>query len=335
MMVQLVEKSKKKRQQIIKKLHFPKVQVLEPSYRKDTGTQHEMDPRREEQCSDVEFYVTSVEPPKEGAKQPLKQRVTQRHLSSVEVALQTASLEVQEPIQLDVLGEFNTLWTGENPSQRPPVIAGEAVAGVSTRSHTTRKATRMKEGIEDPLEKKQESVEPKSLPIEKIFVNLESKLSYTMQGLSKIMTELGTRFNTLVKIHSQQMAEFGAFMLEVRDKFNLCEEDRDEIRDQVFDVTKMVEDIQTQNKNLVKKIDYLENQSRRNNIKIIGLPEGMEGPDPRKFFTEWIPQVLGQEHFPEGIILEHAHRALRRRPISGPRPVLVRCLNYYNREIIL
>ncbi|XP_069784806.1 uncharacterized protein [Narcine bancroftii] len=317
MMVQLVEKSKKKRQQIIKKLHFPKVQVLEPTYRKDTGTQREMDPRREVQCSDVELYVTLVEPPKEGAKQPLEQRVTQRHLSTVEVVLQTAPLEIEEPMQLDVLGELNTLWTGENPGQCPPVIAGEAVAGVSTSSHTIRKATRMKEGTEDPLvmQKKQKSVEPKSLPIEKIFVNLESKLSYTMQGLSKIITELGTRFNTLVKIHSQQMAEFGAFKLEVRDKFNSCEEDIDEIRDQVFDVTKMVEDLQTQNKNLVKKIDYLENQSRRNNIKITGLPEGMEGPDPRKFFTEWIPQVLGQEHFPEGIILERAHRALRRRPI--------------------
>ncbi len=50
---------------------------------------------------------------------------------------------------------------------------------------------------------------------------------------------------------------------------------------------------------LTDKVDQLENQSRRNNVSIVSLQEGSEGTDPLHFFTDWIPSMLGQEHFAE------------------------------------
>lgn len=88
---------------------------------------------------------------------------------------------------------------------------------------------------------------------------------------------------------------------------------------------------------LVDKVEALENYSRRNNIRIVNLPEGCEGNDPVTFFTTWLPNTLGKEHFPEPLILERAHRTLGQKPAPGQRPraVLVRLLKYQDRETIL
>ncbi|XP_059828289.1 uncharacterized protein LOC132395540 isoform X1 [Hypanus sabinus] len=68
----------------------------------------------------------------------------------------------------------------------------------------------------------------------------------------------------------------------------------------------------SERKQLVGKIDKLENFSRHNNIKIVGLKEGTEGEDPIKFFQKWIPEKLemGKETLIE---IERVHRALRPR----------------------
>ncbi|XP_069761968.1 polypeptide N-acetylgalactosaminyltransferase 6-like isoform X2 [Narcine bancroftii] len=154
--------------------------------------------------------------------------------------------------------------------------------------------------------------------------------------------ELFYRRNQQAEIMAQEinaMAEAinGAFKLETIERFEMCDQGLVDAQDQLQDENRIIETLQIQNKNLAKKVDYLENQSRRNNVKIVGLPEGIEGPDPRKLFTEWISRVLGQDKFPEGLILERANRVLRRKSFSGqnPRSVLIRCLNYCDRETIL
>ncbi|XP_062898360.1 uncharacterized protein LOC134343551 [Mobula hypostoma] len=43
---------------------------------------------------------------------------------------------------------------------------------------------------------------------------------------------------------------------------------------------------------LLEKVDVLENFSRCNNIKIVGLKEGIEGDNPIEFFQRWIPKTL-------------------------------------------
>lgn len=88
---------------------------------------------------------------------------------------------------------------------------------------------------------------------------------------------------------------------------------------------------------LLDKVDQLKNQNRRNNVCIVNLQEGREGTDPVRFFTNWIPSVLGQQHFPEPLIIERAHQS----PTScspgdkRPRPILIRLLKYQDRDKIL
>lgn len=78
---------------------------------------------------------------------------------------------------------------------------------------------------------------------------------------------------------------------------------------------------------LLEKVDQLENYNRRNNIRVVGL---YEGTDPVKYFANWIPDILGQEHFGEPLIVERAHCTLSPHPDPGQRPrhVLIRLLKY-------
>ncbi|CAK6959615.1 hypothetical protein F7725_002548%2C partial [Scomber scombrus] len=75
-------------------------------------------------------------------------------------------------------------------------------------------------------------------------------------------------------------------------------------------------------------------ESRRNNIRIINLPEGYEGTNPVKCFTNWLPSTLGYDNFSDPIIIE---RAFIPRPPSDkkPRPIIISFLKYQDREKVL
>ncbi|XP_059811989.1 syntaxin-binding protein 6 isoform X1 [Hypanus sabinus] len=90
-------------------------------------------------------------------------------------------------------------------------------------------------------------------------------------------------------------------------------------------------------KRMLEKIDALENSSRQNNIKIVGLLGGTEGENPIKFFQEWIPKILEMKEGSRVIEIERAHRALRPRPQQdqNPRSILIKCLRYQDKEMIL
>lgn len=41
-----------------------------------------------------------------------------------------------------------------------------------------------------------------------------------------------------------------------------------------------------------ERAEDLENRGRRKNICIVGLPEGVEGDNPTRFFESWLPKTL-------------------------------------------
>ncbi|XP_069773500.1 uncharacterized protein [Narcine bancroftii] len=356
-MVHLLKKSKRKHQQIVKKLYFPK--LSEPACLQKATTQREMDPGKEAKNLALELRSDSVSLSEGRFQQSLEQRAgrmpvfqtTSTETLTTELAgappvgeLKSCYLTAIPPVitalpDTDVTKLLKEVWIKDNPDHQPPDTSGGSVTGALTRSQTARKATKLKEGIEGPLipQEQQDPTMSGSTDVDILFKSLEHKIFSSMMHLGDSMNNLISKINALVDVNTQQMADYGAFKVETIERLEMCDQGLSDVQDQLQDVNKTIEMLQIQNKNLAKKVDYLENQSRRNNVKIVGLPEGIEGSDPRKFFTEWIPQVLGQDKFPEGLILERAHRALRSRPFSGqnPRPVLVRCLNYCDRKTIL
>lgn len=78
---------------------------------------------------------------------------------------------------------------------------------------------------------------------------------------------------------------------------------------------------------LTEKCEDLEGRSRRHNIRIIGVPEGVEGSRPHDFVADLLKDVLSLDKRP---LIDRVHRTLRRTPDprEPPRPFILRL--HYN-----
>ncbi|KAJ8357955.1 hypothetical protein AAFF_G00048830 [Aldrovandia affinis] len=90
----------------------------------------------------------------------------------------------------------------------------------------------------------------------------------------------------------------------------------------------------SQVKRLDDKCEDLEGRSRRNNIRVLGVPEGLEGPRATDFVAQLLQDLLGLNEKP---LLDRAHRILREKPKEGtpPRPFVVRVHFFHIRSLIL
>lgn len=88
---------------------------------------------------------------------------------------------------------------------------------------------------------------------------------------------------------------------------------------------------------LVQKTEEQENRSRRDNIRIIGLKEGIEGWQPTAFFEFWLPSVLGLETKQGKMKMDRAQRTPGRPRADNAKPctVVIKLHNYTDRMKIL
>lgn len=84
---------------------------------------------------------------------------------------------------------------------------------------------------------------------------------------------------------------------------------------------------------LEAKIEDLENRGRRKNLRLLGIREGAEGKRPLiEYVTEMLPRWLGQPH--KSFTLERAHRTLVTARPGQNRAVLLRFLNFQEKEYV-
>uniref|UniRef100_A0A3B4WX50 L1 transposable element RRM domain-containing protein n=1 Tax=Seriola lalandi dorsalis TaxID=1841481 RepID=A0A3B4WX50_SERLL len=98
-----------------------------------------------------------------------------------------------------------------------------------------------------------------------------------------------------------------------------------------------VRGLENQIQRMAELIDDLENRGRRKNLRVIGLPEDVEGTNPTKFFASWIPNLLELETKAGRVKIERAHRTLAPKPGPNqrPRPVLIRFHNFVDKQRVL
>lgn len=100
------------------------------------------------------------------------------------------------------------------------------------------------------------------------------------------------------------------------------------------DLQAKVSTLTTLSDSLSKKCEDLESRSRWNNVRVVGLPEGSEGPRPTEFIAHLLQDLLGLD---DGPILDRAHRTLRAKPKDEepPRPMVIRVNQFQVRNQIL
>ncbi len=96
-----------------------------------------------------------------------------------------------------------------------------------------------------------------------------------------------------------------------------------------------VTDLKDQLERLTEKMTDMEDRCRRNNVRLVGLPEGMEGNDAAGFLranlSKWIPSLRGRD-----IEIDRAHRVYDGgRGSDRPRTLIFRVLRWHDRSDIL
>lgn len=116
----------------------------------------------------------------------------------------------------------------------------------------------------------------------------------------------------------------------IRERTTAVEARISEVEDQMPPITRDNRKALLQAAQATAKTDDIENHLRRNNVRIVGLPERVEGRDPTAFIEQWLQDIFGKEAFTSLFAVERAHRTPPRPlpPGNLPRSVLARLLNY-------
>lgn len=144
--------------------------------------------------------------------------------------------------------------------------------------------------------------------------------------INMLRTELSMKIETLHKTHTET-----ANTQKEMEK-SLCD-----ASDRIMQLEKTTETLSNDYKKLQEKCMDIENRSRRQNLRIIGIPEGTEAGNPSRFMAEFFSEVLGEDNFDSPIIIDRAHRTLAPKPRRGERPraMVIRLHYYSDKEKIL
>lgn len=83
------------------------------------------------------------------------------------------------------------------------------------------------------------------------------------------------------------------------------------------------------------RIEDMENQNRRNNVRIVGIPEGKEGQDMVRFLEDLIPQLIDSPSRQFGIERAQRSPGQRLNLTDKPRIILVKFLRSADRDFVL
>lgn len=115
------------------------------------------------------------------------------------------------------------------------------------------------------------------------------------------------------------------------------ESNADSLGERLITLEATCSELATSNTKLKAKAADLEARSRRNNIRIIGLPKSIEGPQPTTFFSDLLFQLLGEPTLSTPPELDRAHRALIAKSKQGEksRPVIIQFHNFQIKEKVI
>lgn len=210
--------------------------------------------------------------------------------------------------------EKKTTKTQENDEQSGDASGDEANA-------TTRKASldsqqyALLEGIKTLSKELKEFKNEMKHDIEKLKEDVKATMKEDLSRFrEEMMCELQNQKGSITEVQTR-VADLEAACLEMKNE--------------------LLETLE-RNKAMNDKLVDLESRSRRNNLRIYGVPEGKEGRSVSEFVTDLLNKQL---KLPDGseLQIQRAHRALvpRPPPNKAPRSIIVNFLQFNTKEMIL
>lgn len=163
---------------------------------------------------------------------------------------------------------------------------------------------------------------------EKVAHKLEESLEKALVLIQKQMVENGDILRSL-----KEQADTHA------KKFNTVFNKIDSIQTNLHKNEKDTKTCLTEMTQLRKKLNDLEDRSRRNNVRLVNLPTGAEGDDPRGYLQKMLPKWIPTLGSTQGgrVEIDRAHRIFSNNSnnTSRPRTMIFRLLRYTDRQAVL
>lgn len=161
----------------------------------------------------------------------------------------------------------------------------------------------------------------------------QSNFTALMQAIATCQTTLTGKIDSLhmdMGLIRKDMDKFRHRLTETEHRIGAAE-------DTLHDHTATLHTLKTKVKALELRAEDAENRNRRNNLRVVGLPEGVEGSDPTAFTENLLRSLLPQAQFSPFFVVERAHRmpASRGAPGAPPRTFIFRLLNFRDRDLVL
>uniref|UniRef100_A0A3B3I1G2 L1 transposable element RRM domain-containing protein n=1 Tax=Oryzias latipes TaxID=8090 RepID=A0A3B3I1G2_ORYLA len=111
----------------------------------------------------------------------------------------------------------------------------------------------------------------------------------------------------------------------------------DDLSQRVMDLENTCSSLREENAKLKAKAADLENRSRRQNVRILGLSEATESGNPTAFFSQLLQDLYRKEILPSFPEIVRAHRTLAPKPTTGKplRPVILRLHRFQTKELLI
>ena len=157
-----------------------------------------------------------------------------------------------------------------------------------------------------------------------------SSILLAIESMNKTMTD---RFDTL----EATLASTQASLVSLGNRMTEIEEANSSYDLRLSQVEQACMKMQTENHALRSKVIDLEARSRRQNIKIVGLPERIEKKRPVEFLEKFIPELLGAGNFSGQVVVDRAHRLGKQSAVEDARPraMIARIHHFQIKEKIL
>lgn len=172
---------------------------------------------------------------------------------------------------------FNTPKKRETRKKSSKPAANEALANQDDEAEPELASEEVSESC---TEHGKESASPNSdgTVVQQVTLNIEKMLDTKLANILKPVTEMSEKLDKLV------------------DRLGTVEQRVSDLEDNAAGNAPRLESLESALKKAMGKLENYENQSRRQNVRIIGLKEGTEGKNPPVFFEKWIPEGLGHGH---------------------------------------
>lgn len=165
--------------------------------------------------------------------------------------------------------------------------------------------------------------------------------SLTVEAMTVLLEQhrksISTEFKTSLGAVDNKLDQIRSMVEDHGERISSLETFSNDAEQRLQDLESLCSSLREDNTKLATKVSDLEGRSRRQNIRILGLPENTETGNPPQFFSGLLTEVYGKETLPTPPEIDRAHRSLAAKPKPGdrPRPVILRLHRFQVKDLLV